>query len=395
MKKLKRVYLDYNATAPCRPEAVAALSETASRMWGNPSSAHSEGRLAKAVLEDAREALASALGARSKEVFFTSGGTEANNLVIHGVVGMAAVDKPHIVTSAIEHPAVLNVCRGLEAQGVDVSFVGCDRKGCVDAQAVASAINERTVLISLMHANNEVGTIQPVRAVTEMAHARDILVHTDAVQSFGKIPVMADALGVDFLSVSGHKIGAPKGVGALYVRESAKERLSAVFLGGPQEGYRRPGTENVPGIAAFSAAVKSAMDAVEAESVRLRILRDRLLSGLRAAIPSVALNGDLENGLPNTLNVSFPEVAGEDLMMALDLDGVAVSTGSACAVGARKPSHVLKAMRVGSDRMCGPLRFSLGYGTSGQEVDLALETVLRVMDQLRKAGKVCACHCQC
>lgn len=389
--KPDRIYLDYNATSPCRPEALHAVSQTAANLWGNPSSAHAEGRLAKAVLEDARETIADALDADAAGLVFTGSGTEANNLAIQGVVNAAGVESPHVVMSSIEHPSVLNVGRMLETIGVAVSYAPCDGDGRVHADAVVELLRDGTVLVSLMHANNEVGTIQPVAEVAEIAHGRGILIHCDAVQSFGRIPVSMKAMGVDLLTVSAHKLGGPKGVGALYLAPGARKRCEPVFHGGPQERGRRPGTENVPGAVGFAAAVQAATADLGAEARRLAGLRDRLTQGVLTTTPGAVVNGDPGNGLPNTVNISFPDVPGDALMMALDLKGVAVSTGSACAVGAHKPSHVLKAMKLGGGRRCGPIRFSLGWATTEKEIDRVIALLPAVLKRLRDTGAVCDC----
>lgn len=389
--KTDRIYLDYNATSPCRPESLQVAAQTAASLWGNPSSAHAEGRLAKAVLEDARETLAEALDADAAGVVFTGCGTEANNLAIQGIVNAAGVESPHVVMSAIEHPSVLNVGKMLEAIGVAVSYAPCDGDGLVHTEKVSELLRDGTVLVSLMHANNEVGTIQPVAEVATLARERGVAVHCDAVQSFGRIPVSVKALGVDLLTVSAHKLGGPKGVGALYISSDARKRWEAAFQGGPQERGRRPGTENVAGAAGFAAAVQVATGDLESEAARLRGLRDRLTQGVMTVVPGSVVNGDQGNCLPNTVNMSFPDLPGDALMMALDLKGVAVSTGSACAVGAHKPSHVLKAMNLGGGRRCGPIRFSLGWATTQKEIDQVLALLPAVMKQLRDAGAVCDC----
>jgi cysteine desulfurase len=389
--KRDRIYLDYNATSPCRPEALQAIAQTAANIWGNPSSAHAEGRLAKAVLEDARETLAGALDDDATGIVFTGSGTEANNLSLQGVVNAAGIESPHVVMSAIEHPSVLNVGRMFEAIGVAVDYVPCDGEGRCHADKVAEMMRPGTVLVSLMHANNEVGTIQPVAEVAKVAHDRGALMHCDAVQTFGRIPVSVKALGVDLLTVSAHKLGGPKGVGAMYIAPGARKRCEAVFHGGPQERGRRPGTENVPGAAGFAAAVQVAIANLDGEAARLRALRDRLTAGVLDAICGAVVNGDPGNGLPNTVNISFPDAPGDALMMALDLKGVAVSTGSACAVGAHKPSHVLKAMKLGGGRRCGPIRFSLGWATTGKEIDRLIATIPAIMKRLRESGATCDC----
>jgi cysteine desulfurase len=357
--------------------------------YGNPSSLHWEGIRARAVVERSRERIAGALGAAPREVVFTSGGTEADNLAVFGAIEAAAGARPHVVTSRIEHPAVLESCRAAEARGAaEVTYVGCNETATVDAQAVAAAIRPDTVLVSIMHANNEVGTIQPIARMAGAARERGVAFHCDAVQSLGRLPVNVKALGVDLLSISGHKIGGPKGTGALYVR--AGTRLAPRLRGGPQEWGLRPGTENVAAIAAFARAVELAVAAQPGEAGRLADLKKMLWSAL-SDLPGIHLNGDAAHSLPNTLNVSFEDLGGEDLMQQLDLDGVAVSTGSACAAGADKPSHVIEAMGVAAARSCGPLRISMGYRTTAEEVERCAELVRKAVAQLRKGGRTCSC----
>lgn len=389
--KSSRIYLDYNATSPMRPEALHAMAQTSANLWGNPSSAHAEGRLAKAVLEDSREALAEALDADPAGIVFTGSGTEANNLAIQGVVNAAGVESPHVIVSSVEHPSVLNVGRMLETVGVAVDYAPCDSDGMVHPDSIARLLRPGTVLVCVMHANNEVGTIQPVARIAGIAHGHGAAVHCDAVQTLGRIPVSLKALGADLLTVSAHKLGGPKGVGALYVAPAVRKKCEPVFHGGPQERNRRPGTENVAGAAGFAAAVQAAVAGMDREQERLTRLRDRLTAGVLEVVPGAVVNGDPHNCLPNTVNISFPDVPGDALMMALDLKGVAVSTGSACAVGAHKPSHVLKAMKLGGGRRCGPIRFSLGWANTEAEVDRVVALLPAVMKRLRESGATCDC----
>jgi cysteine desulfurase len=306
-------------------------------------------------------------------------------------VNAAGVEAPRVVLSAVEHPSVLNVGKMLEGIGVAVDYAACDGDGMVHPEKIAETLRPGTVLVSLMHANNEVGTIEPVAEAAKIAHERGALVHCDAVQSLGRIAVSVKALGADLLTVSAHKVGGPKGIGAMYIAPQARKRWEPVFHGGPQERNRRPGTENVAGAAGFAAAVRAATADLEAEANRLRSLRDRLAAGITSVVPGAVLNGSLGSRLPNTLNMSFPDVPGDALMMALDLKGVAVSTGSACAVGAHKPSHVLKAMKLGGGRRCGPIRFSLGWATTDRDVDRVIAILPSVMKRLRESGATCDC----
>lgn len=382
-----RIYLDYNATSPCRDEVLSLMSQVARSAFGNPSSPTAEGRRARRIMEDARDAVAEALGADSpSEIVFTSGGTESDNLAILGAVRHArGVRTPHVVTTAIEHYAVLNTCRLLVDAGARVTFVDCNTKGRVAPQAVISAFTRNTVLVTVMHSNNEVGTIQPVSTIATEASRHGILFHSDAVQSLGRVPISLKHLNADLVSFSGHKIGGPKGVGILYVRRGTE--LAPLFGGGDQERKRRPGTENVPAIAGLAQAATMAVRDQPAETRRLARLRDRLWNGLRRQVSDVVANGDLTHSLPNTLNVSFRGISGEDAVIALDLAGVAVSTGSACAVGAHKSSHVIEAMHPRGSRYGAPVRMSLGFRTTAAEIDMALERIPAVIQRLRASGK--------
>jgi cysteine desulfurase len=383
----QRIYLDYNATTPLRKEVLDRMADVNANVFGNPSSAHSEGRKARAIIEDARSAIAAALGAEPLDIIFTGGGTEADNLAILGVVSENGRKRRHVVSSTIEHPAIMNACRFIQSQDVDVTFVKCDGTASIDADDVAQSLTGDTILVSIMHANNEVGTVQPIEAIAARAREKGILVHCDAIQSLGKLPVNVRKLGVDLLSISAHKIGGPKGIGALYVRKGIPFR--AMTYGGRQERARRAGTENVPAIAGFATAMAIAVKKQAAEAKRFLRLKTLLWKHLKSELPDTILNGDLSNSLPNTLNVSFSRLGGGDIMMALDLDGVAVSTGSACAVGARRPSHVLEAMRLDGNRCCGSVRLSLGYRTTEEEVLKTVSIVARAVKRMYKSGKTC------
>jgi cysteine desulfurase len=378
----KRVYLDHNATTACRDEVLSTMARVSSDVFGNPSSAHAEGRMAKDVVETAREAVAGALGARPAEIVFTGGGSEADNLAILGTVGVD--NTSHVLTSKIEHPAVLNTCKHLESRGVRITYLGCTRDGVVEAEMVSSAFSEETRLVSIMHANNETGAIQPIAEIAKAAHERGITVHSDAVQSMGKMPVNVEDLGADLLSIAGHKIGGPKGIGVLYVREGTL--LQAIAYGGHQESDRRPGTENIVSIAGLGIAVELAAEQQAEYSQHTDSLRRMLWNGLRERIPETTLNGCLDHSLPNTLNVSFEGVSGEDVMIALDLAGFAVSTGSACNVGAVKVSHVLEAMCLGMDRCRGSVRVSLGLSTTEADIRALLDEFPGIIERLRSGG---------
>jgi cysteine desulfurase len=379
-----RVYLDYNATTPVDPAVVDAMQPYFSAEFGNASSIHSVGQRARSAVERAREQVAALVGARPADVIFTSGGTEADNLAIFGIVEasrLAGADRPHVVTTAIEHHAVLNACQALENRGVDVTFVPVNREGIVDPADVRGALRPETVLITVMHANNELGTVQPIEEIGEIAAQADIYFHTDAVQSTGKIQVDVNRLRVDALSLSAHKIYGPKGVGALYLR--AGTLLEPQFRGGHHERDRRPGTENVPGIAGLGKAAEIARERLAAESRRSNRLRDRLEESLLRTVPNCVVNGSRANRVPNTTNFTFFGAEGEALEIALDLKGIACSTGAACSSGAIEPSHVLSAIGLAPEDARASLRFSLGHNTTQEEIDYALSVIPGVVEHLR------------
>ena len=385
----ERIYLDYNATAPCRDEVITDMLHVMRGGCGNPSSLHREGQGARNLVEQSRERIAAALGADPSEIVFTSGGTEADNLAVFGAILGAPRECPHVVASNIEHPAVLESCRAAESRGMArVTYVKCDAEARIDPDSVAAALSPDTVLVSIMHANNEVGTIQPIRRIAECAREHGVPVHSDGVQSLGRVRVDLGDLRVDLLSISAHKLGGPKGIGALYVREGT--RLARVLCGGPHERERRAGTENVPGIVGFARAVEIAVESQPAESPRLGALKTSLW-GVLCEIPGIHLNGDVSMSLPNTLNVSFEDLSGEDLMQELDLAGIAVSTGSACAVGADKASHVIEAMGGATSSGCGPLRISMGYRTNETEITRCAREIREAVSRLRQAGRKCCC----
>ncbi|MBZ5540447.1 MAG: cysteine desulfurase NifS [Acidobacteriia bacterium] len=389
---MKRVYMDYNATTPVEPGVLEAMLPYFSAEYGNAASIHSFGQKARAAVESAREAVAALIGARPQEIVFTSGGTESDN---HAIFGMAqpllamrsssaslADFSPHIVTTAIEHEAVLNTCQALEKQGVAVTYLAVDGAGRVDPPAVRRALRPETALITVMHANNELGTIQPLEEIGKIAAGGDVYFHTDAVQSAGKIPVDVERLGVDLLSLSGHKFYAPKGVGALYIRRGT--RLRQLLYGGRHQHGFRPGTENVPGIVGLGKAAEMARAALAEDARRVGALRDRLERGLLERVPQARVNGGGAARTPNTTNILFPGVEGEALVIALDLKGLACSTGAACSSGALEPSHVLTAIGLPAEEARASLRFSLGRHTTEAEVDFALEVVPAAVAQLRE-----------
>jgi cysteine desulfurase len=376
------IYLDHNATTPLHPAIWEAMRPFLTDVFGNPSSLHTEGLQARDAVEEAREQVARLIGARAEEIVFTSGGTEADNLAILGSVLPRQRPGRHIVTSQIEHPAVLGGCRALETQGFRVTRLPVGSGGTVDPNDVANVLTDDTLLVTLMHANNEVGTIQPVHACAALARARGIVVHTDAVQSVGKIPTLVDALGVDLLSLSSHKIHGPKGIGALYVRRGIS--LDPIVTGGPQERGLRGGTEHVAAIVGLGAAAQLAAARMSDEMPRVAALRDRLEQGILATIPDVLVNGATAPRLPTTTNLSFKGVDGQSLVVALDLKGIATSTGSACSSGSLEPSHVLIAMGLADEWLQGAVRFSLGAGNTPAEVDAVLHTLPPIVARLRQ-----------
>ncbi len=382
-----RIYFDHNATTPVDPAVTDAVCAALGGDFGNPSSIHHFGQRAKSIVDDARSAVAALIGAQPSDLIFTSGGTESDNLAIRGAADLLrARGRTHLVTTGIEHEAVLHTVKALARMGWQTTVVPVDARGIVDPARIVEAVTSETALVSVMHANNEIGTIQPVAELAAIAHEQGALFHTDAVQSAGKIPVNVVALGADLLTMSGHKLNAPKGVGALWVRRGT--RMSPVITGGRQERGRRAGTENVPAIVGFGVACTRAAAKLETEAPRLGALRDRLEQGILASVPRTAVNGDASCRVPNTTNVSFEGVEAESLLIALDLEGVAVSTGSACSSGTLEPSHVLRAMGLSSHRTQNSLRFSLGVGNTGEQVDRVIGLLPRVVEKLRSLTHV-------
>ncbi len=372
------IYLDYNATTPIDPEVAQAMMPYIHRHFGNPSSAHAYGVAAKRALEQARAQVAAMLGRRLEEVLFTSGGTESNNLAILGVAWAARTKGNHIITSQIEHPAVLEVCRFLERQGYEVTYLPVDQFGLVDVDMLAQAITPQTVLVTIMHANNEVGTIEPIAAIAEVAHRHGVLVHSDCAQSIGKIPVKVEELGVDLLTVAGHKLYAPKGVGALYVRTGVT--LAKFMHGAGQELNRRPGTENVIEIVGLGQACALVEQHLPAYATHMRATRDRLEATLKSRLPELRVNGHPEQRLPNTASISFPGLEAGTILA--ELTGVAASAGAACHSDSVEISHVLRAMGVPSEFAVGTIRFSTGRFTTAAEIDRAAEQVIAVVERL-------------
>jgi cysteine desulfurase len=374
------IYLDHNSTTPVDPRVLAAMLPYLAENFGNANSIHSSGQRARAAVDAARQSVAELLGAKASEIVFTCGGTEADNLAIFGIVNPCDQPRKHVVTTAIEHHAVLNTAQALEKQGVDVTYVPVNREGLVDPDDIREAIRPETVLISVMLANNEIGTIQPIAEIGRIAAEEDIYFHCDAVQAAGKMRVDVKELGVDLLSISGHKLYAPKGVGALFVRTGTE--LGPMFFGGHHERDRRPGTENVPGIVGLGKAVELAMQNLDADVVRLAALRDRFENAL-LALPGVRVNGNVRERAPNTSNLSFEAAGGEALVIALDLQGVMCSSGAACSSGAVEPSHVLTAMGLTPEQARSSLRFSLGRPTTEHEIDEAIRIIPPVVERRR------------
>ena len=379
---MRRIYLDHNATCPLEDRVLSGMLPYLKENFGNASSLHSFGREAREAVEKAREEVAQLLNAEPSEIIFTSGGTEANNMAIKGYCWKNRDKGNHIITSSIEHHAVLNPMKQLEKQGFEVTYLPVDGRGRVSPEDLRKAITPRTILVSIMMANNEVGTVEPIKELVEVTREKGIAFHTDAVQAVGKIGVDVNLLGVDFLSLSAHKIYGPKGVGVLYIRKGRK--IEPLITGGHHERNLRAGTENVAGIVGLGIASRIAREEMEEEGRRLRELRDRLKEGIQERIPHIRINGDPENGLPNTLNISFEYVEGESIILNLDLQGVAVSSGSACTSGSLEPSHVLMAMGVPPVTAQGSIRFSLGKGNTREDIDRVLEILPPIIEKLRR-----------
>jgi len=374
------IYLDHCATTPLRPEVWEAMVPYLRDRFGNPSSAHAWGRAAREAVEAAREKVAALIGAAPDEIVFTSGGTEADNLAIRGTVAARGSRGGHVVTTAIEHHAVLNTLRGLEKTGLAVTYLPVDARGSVSAASVVAALRDDTVLVSVMHGNNEIGTVQPVAEIGAVLRGRGILFHTDAVQTAGKVVVDVVALNVDLLSLSAHKLNGPKGVGALYIRRGVE--ISPLITGGHQEGGVRGGTENVAAIVGFGRACDLARQELAQRSGELRALRDHLLRRVREEYAGVSVNGDPVGGLPHVLSLSFGGLKAQEIVSALDQEGIAVSAGSACTSGRTEISHVLAALGIPSRDAMGTIRLSVGWGNTGEEMDKAARVLAGVIKKL-------------
>ncbi len=408
---MKRVYFDHNATTAVEPAVVEAMLPYLSEEFGNASSIHGFGQKARAAVETAREQVAALIGARAQEIVFTSGGTEADNHAIFGVVRAAIADggklsgragskelerehpnrrqsakSPHVITTTIEHEAVLNACQALEKDGIDVTDVDVDGAGRVDPESIRRALRTETLLITVMHANNELGTVQPLEEIGKIAAEADVYFHTDAVQSAGKISIDVNLLKLNLLSLSGHKVYAPKGVGALYVRGGT--RVQQFMYGGHHQRGFRPGTENVAGIVGLGKASEIARGSLSTDAARVGKLRDELERGLLQRVPDARVNGAGGERTPNTTNITFAGIEGEALVIALDLKGLACSTGAACSSGAVEPSHVLTAMGLSAEEARGSLRFSLGRHTTSEDVTFALEMIAACVEKLRALSPV-------
>jgi cysteine desulfurase len=382
-----RVYFDHNATTPVDPAVADAVAGILRDEFGNPSSVHHFGQQAKARLDEARSAVASLIAADPSEVVFTSGGTESDNFALRGVAeALEPTGRRHLIASAIEHEAVLNTLKALGRRGWRTTILPVDASGLVAPEALEAALSDDTALVSVMHANNEIGTIQPIADLARLAHGRGALFHTDAVQSVAKIPVNVRTLGVDLLSLSGHKFNGPKGAGALWIKRGT--RVAAILTGGRHERNRRAGTENVPGIVGLGVAAQLAARKLPSEGERVAAMRDRLEQSVLARLPGTAINGARDQRVPNTTNISFEGVEAESLLIGLDLEGIAVSTGSACSSGTLEPSHVLRAMGLPAHRTQNSIRISLGAGNTDEQVDLLLDKLPGIVSRLRSLTKV-------
>ena len=375
------IYLDNAATTKTAPEVVEAMLPYFSELYGNPSSVYQFSQKSKEAIAASRETIAGALGAKPEEIYFTAGGTEADNWAIKAAAEAYRAKGNHIITSKIEHHAVLHTCQWLEKQGYEVTYLDVDESGIVKLDQLKKAVRPETILISIMFANNEIGTIQPVKEIVQIAREHGILFHTDAVQAFGQIPIQVDELGIDMLSSSGHKLNGPKGIGFLYIRKGVKIR--SFIHGGAQERKRRAGTENVPGIVGYGAAVERAVRTMEERTAMERKLRDHLIDRVLHEVPYTRLNGHRTRRLPNNANFSFQFVEGESLLIMLDMEGICGSSGSACTSGSLDPSHVLLAIGLPHEIAHGSLRLTLSEETTEEELDYVVEAIKKIVEKLR------------
>jgi len=378
---MKRIYLDYAATTPTDPEVAKTMLPYLTDIFGNPSSNHSFGLEAREAIEEARGKIAASIGARSGEIVFTGGGTEADNLALKGIALSKKSKGNHIITTSIEHPAIIETCKSLKKLGFNITYLPVDSYGLVDPDDLKKAITDKTILVTIMHANNEAGTIEPIADITRITREAGVFFHTDAVQTVGHIPVDVKTLGVDLLSISAHKIYGPKGIGALYVKRGVE--ITPMLHGGGQEKKRRSGTENTASIVGFAKAIELATQDITEEAMRITSLRNRLTTGILERIDDTRLNGHPLSRLPNNINISIDYIEGEAVMLNLDLEGICVSTGSACSSSDHGPSHVLLAMSLPPEQVYGSLRFTLGKWTTEADIDHALEVLEKIVTKLR------------
>ena len=386
MKVLNRIFLDHSGTTPVRREVFEAMVPYLTNCYGNPSSIHSVGREARVAIDEAREKVASAIGAKAQEIVFTGSGSEADNYALIGAANAQKGGKNHLIISAIEHHAILDTAKYLEKQGFEVTQIKVNSDGIVDPNDVKEAINPSTFLVSIMMANNEIGSIQPIKEIAKIAHEAGVLVHTDAVQAIGHIPVNVDDLGVDFLSMSAHKFYGPKGVGVLYIRTGNK--IGTLIHGGGQERKRRAGTENVAGIVGMGVAISLAINDMPKEMERENKLITKLIDGIMERIPHTRLNGPRDNRLSNNANFSFSFVEGESLLLKMDMLGICASSGSACTSGSLEPSHVLLSIGLPHEEAHGSVRFSIGRGTKESDIDYVLESLPPIVASLREMSPI-------
>ena len=378
---MKRIYLDYAATTPMHPEVEKAMHPYFSEKFGNASSIYSFGQEAKEAMDNARNRIATFLGANNEEIVFTSGGTESDNFALKGIAFANQNKGNHVIVSSIEHHAIIETCKFIKKIGFEVSYIKAGGNGLIDPSEVKKSITSKTILVSIMHGNNEVGTIQPISEISKITREAGVFFHTDAVQTTGHIPVDVKELGVDLLSISAHKLYGPKGVGALYIKKGTK--IIPFIHGGSQEKGRRAGTENIPGIIGLGKAIEIAQSEMAEESKRLIYLRNKLIEGVMTKIEYVHLNGDKVKRLPNNVNISIDFIEGESICLNLDLEGICTSTGSACSSSSLEPSHVLLAMGIPAAQSHSSLRFTMGKWTTEEEIDRVLEILPRVVSKLR------------
>ena len=378
---MNRIYLDHAATTPVTDKVLASMLPFFSECWGNPSGIYGTGREARKAVEKARRQAAAALGSEPREIIFTSGGSESDNMAIKGAAYALKETGNHIITTAIEHPAVLNTCRWLETQGFRITYLPPDGKGRIDPESVRRSIRNDTILISVMTANNEIGTLEPISEIGAAAREKGILFHTDAVQAVGAVPVDVNRMNTDLLSLSAHKFGGPKGIGALYIRKGSK--VEKLIHGGEQERGMRAGTENLPAIVGLGTAIEEAAENLAAYTEYTSRLRDRLISGIIGTIPDSKLNGPAEDRLPGNCHVSFERIDGEALLLRLDLAGIAASSGSACTSGSRESSHVLKAIGLTETEAKGSLRLTVGKENTAEEIEETIRVIRGIVDELR------------